>query len=91
MLRISRSDSEGAVLLRLEGQLAGPWLRELETACAEAARGGGSVVLDLGDLSLADRAGFELLNRLADSSVTLRGCSPFQEEQLRQIAQRNPS
>lgn len=76
-------------LLRLEGQLAGPWVGELEAACGEAKKSGNALSIDLGDVSMVDRAGFELLDRLAGSSAELVRCSPFQEEQLRQIARQD--
>jgi anti-anti-sigma regulatory factor len=83
MLRISTNESEGNVVtLRLEGQIVGAWISELDKACERMLAAGHKVILDLGDVSLIDRRGLTLLASLS-RQVALVRCSPFQEEQLR--------
>lgn len=84
MLRISLNESEGNVVtLRLEGQIVGAWISELDEACKRMLSAGHKVILDLGDVSLIDRRGLALLASLSQQAVKLVGGSPFQEEQLR--------
>jgi ABC-type transporter Mla MlaB component len=87
MLRISTTESaENGPILRLEGQLAGPWIEELDCACEDILRAGRTLTLDLEDVSLIDRPGLALLASLSRRAVVLVGCSPFHTEQLRQAA-----
>lgn len=87
MLRISITESpHNGAILRLEGHLAGPWIAELSQACQRILAEGRAVTLDLGDVSLIERSGFDLLVSLSRRAVSLTGCSPFQEEQLKQAA-----
>ena len=59
-------------------------IAELHDACGTLLAAGRRITLDLGDVTLIERPGFELLAALSHRSVVLVGCSPFQEEQLRQ-------
>ena len=87
MLRISiTQSSNGATTLVVEGQLAGPWVCELSSACERLLATGVPITLDLRDVLQIDRPGFDLLASFAHRGVTLTHCSPFQEEQLRQTA-----
>jgi ABC-type transporter Mla MlaB component len=91
MLRISINESEGNVVtLRLEGQLVGAWISELDEACERMLTAGCKVAIDLGDVSLIDRPGVALLASLSNQAVELVRCSPFQEEQLRLASSSNP-
>ena len=84
MLRISINESEGNVVtLRLEGQIVGAWISELDEACERMLAAGRKLILDLGDVSLIDRPGLTLLASLSRAAVAFVRCSPFQEEQLR--------
>ena len=69
--------------LRLEGQLIGPWLKELERSCAEARTNGAGLVLDLAGVSFIDNEGLALLRSLTDGAVTLINPSHFVAEQLK--------
>jgi ABC-type transporter Mla MlaB component len=90
MLRISSTESaENGPTLRLEGQLAGPWVEELDHACQDILSAGRTLTLDLGDVSLIDRPGLALLASLSRRAVVLVRCSPFHTEQLRQAAATN--
>ena len=85
MLRISITESANdTATLRLEGHIAGAWIAELDEACSRLLKTGRKVRLDLADVSLIERAGFDLLASLSHRAVALVHCSPFQEEQLRQ-------
>jgi ABC-type transporter Mla MlaB component len=85
MLRISVTDSANdTATLRLEGHIAGAWIAELDEACDRLLKAGRKVRLDLADVSLIERSGFELLASLSRRAVAVTRCSPFQEEQLRQ-------
>jgi hypothetical protein len=88
MLKIVASESEpGRTILRLEGQVIGPWVEELKIA-SETALIHGAVVLDLGDVSFVERRGVELLQALGARGVDLVNCTSFVLEQLK--AQRRP-
>jgi anti-anti-sigma regulatory factor len=83
MLRISTDKAkDGAMTLLLEGQLAGPWVRLLRESCDENASGVG-IILDLSNVSFADREGIKLLRDLVDRGFELRSASPFIAEQIR--------
>lgn len=87
MLRISSSETTADVVtLRLEGHLAGAWITELSETCDRILAAGQALALDLGDVSLIDRPGFDLLASLSHRAVSLVHCSPFQAEQLRQVS-----
>jgi ABC-type transporter Mla MlaB component len=84
MLRISNSESEGDIVtLRLEGQIVGDWIFELNGVCERTLAADRKVTLDLGDVSLIDRPGLALLASLSKRGVALVRCSPFQEAQVR--------
>jgi ABC-type transporter Mla MlaB component len=84
MLRISNSESEtDVVTLRLEGQIIGDWIAELNGVCERMLTAGSKVTLDLGDVSLIDRTGLARLASLSQWGVALVRCSPFQEAPLR--------
>jgi anti-anti-sigma regulatory factor len=83
MLKIVMSEPEAdRAVLRLEGQIIGPWVDELQRACERvlAAR---PVTLDLSNVSFVERRGIELLRSLGTRGVPLRHCSPFVAEQLK--------
>ena len=83
MLRISTSKAtDGAMTLRLDGQLAGPWVQLLREACAEHSLSG-RVILDLSNVSFVDREGFKLLRDLVDRRFEFSSASPFIAEQIR--------
>jgi anti-anti-sigma regulatory factor len=83
MLRILESEPGGdEIVLRLSGQIAGPWVDELAQVCRRAlARH--RLTLDLADVSFVEHAGVRLLRALGRRGVTLSGCSPFVTEQLK--------
>ena len=73
MLRITTAEGPSATTLRLEGKLAGPWVKELEEcwrsgAVAEEPRG---LRIDLREVTFIDAAGKDLLARLHQDGAEL--------------------
>ncbi len=84
MLRIEFVDGPSdATTLRLEGRVIGPWVDELRRVCERALASGGTLTLDLGDVSFVDRAGVRLLKSLTGRDVMLLNGSGFVGEQLK--------
>lgn len=82
MLRITRVDSfAGAVTLRVEGRIVGPWVEELRTTC-DVHTGADHIqlCLKLEDVTFADAAGVALLRELRDKGAALSHASPFLTE-----------
>ena len=93
MLRISRTtlpDHNGLELLRLEGQVTGPWVEELRRVCADTlgknGLGGNYLVLDLAGVSFLDADGVALFRELAARRVLFTNSSAFIAEQLKGVA-----
>ena len=84
MLKISQGPAEnqaGAIFLRLEGQVTGPWVEELRRVCTESLGNNGhtrDLVIDL--------AGVSLFHELAARRVLFTNGSSFVAEQLRGVA-----
>jgi hypothetical protein len=81
MLRVEMQDSSNALVIRLEGRLAGEWaegVRTVVTHCDHGRR----LVVDLREITFIDAAGEEVLSFLgrlaaefiADTSYTLDIC-----------------
>lgn len=78
----------GERVLRLEGELKGPWVNELRRISWDAATGNGTradgLVVDLADVLFIGAEGLALLRELVGRHVRLRNGSPFVTEQLRE-------
>jgi hypothetical protein len=85
MLRITVVESSKiAVTLRAEGQITGPWVEELCTACnVHTSSDDVQLSLELADISFADAAGIALLRELRSRGVCLIRATPFLAEQLK--------
>jgi anti-anti-sigma regulatory factor len=84
MLRIQLLDlQDGTVTLQLAGRVAGPWVDELSRSCERVLAVGGSLSVDLREVTFVDRAGVEFLRSLRGRRVSLVSCTPFVAEQLR--------
>ena len=84
MLKIVVERSAGMMArVRLEGQVIGPWVEELERACRPMLADGAGLALDLGSVSFVSREGARLLSSLRGRGVALLGCSGLVGEQLR--------
>ena len=86
MLRITTQTAGDELLLKLEGCLAGPWVRELDTCWREMAGPDSRVRLDLRDVCHVDHAGRELIAVMFRAGVRFiaRGCDL--PELLKEIA-----
>jgi ABC-type transporter Mla MlaB component len=83
VLKISRaSNANGAVTLKIEGRLVGPWVAELRDACQSVLAQFCSVKLDLADLSYVDADGAIVLTDLKSRGVLLENQSPLVDAQL---------
>ena len=78
----SGAADRGDAVLRLEGQIIGPWVDELHRTC-DRLLGGRALTLDLSHVSFVERRGIELLRELGDRGVPLIHCTPFVAEQLK--------
>lgn len=87
MLRITFNTtfdhSNPAVTLRLEGQIVGCWVKEVELACARARADGSPIMLDLAGVSFIENDGLEMLRGL--QGVRLVNPSPFVAELLKGV------
>ena len=93
MLKISHSPAEkegGAIYLRLEGQVTGPWVEELRRVCTGTLGSNGHskdhLVIDLAGVSFLDADGIALFHELAARRVLFTNGSSFVAEQLRGVA-----
>ena len=86
MLRISEADrTTERVVLRLEGDVMGPWVAEMRRACEQVLSEGRRLTLDLGEVSFVEREAVQVLRELMCREVQLINCSPFISEQLKNI------
>jgi anti-anti-sigma regulatory factor len=84
MLRITAVAPMNQVCtLRLEGQVIGPWVKELERSCEDAQSNGARLVLDMAGVSFIDNDGLVLLRSLTAGAVALTNPSHFVAEQLK--------
>jgi ABC-type transporter Mla MlaB component len=89
MFRITTHTTDGELVLKLEGSLAGPWVRELDTCWRRGveALDGRPVRVDLTALCQVDAAGRELMTQMyrAGARFVARGC--VMPEVVREIAE----
>jgi anti-anti-sigma factor len=85
MLRITIEEKDNAVVLRLEGQLIGPWVEEVEQCWRNVFTtvGERSVQVDLSAVSFMDTAGGALLHRMHDAGFRVAGGAPVMEKAWR--------
>ena len=84
MLKISASEAAGeSVTLQLDGQVTGRWVTLLQGMCEAHLQKGLRLVMDLRNVSFADRDGAALLRNLQDRQVEFRNALPFIAEQMR--------
>jgi len=84
VLRIQLLDlQDGTATLQLAGRVVGPWVGELSRSCDLVLGVGGTLSVDLGEVTFVDRDGVELLRSLRGRRVALVNCSPFVTEQLK--------
>ena len=85
MLKITHGSEKAT--LRLEGQVAGPWVAELRRAYTEASQLNPPVTLDLKNVTFIDAAGVAFFEQVATEG-TLINCSLFAAEQLKSVLTR---
>ena len=88
MLRITVTPESDCIRLKLEGDLAGTWVTELEESwrAAHAIRGDRRLYLDLTAVEHVDRAGTYLLALLRCSGAHLIASGTLMTELVRTIA-----
>lgn len=82
MLKISQESKGQSTSLRLEGKLLEPWVAEVALQCQRAKGQGGTVLLDLSEVSFVDEAGASLLRTLRGVGFEITSCSHFVAELL---------
>ena len=83
MLKITTETTPNATSIKLEGTIRGPWVEELNKACAESMKelGKRNFVVEMAGVGFADAAGRELLIHIRNAGAQLKGATPF----LRQL------
>lgn len=74
------------VILKAEGQLVAEWVTLLEGECLKLLASDGRVLLDLAELSYADRRGVRMLRELPRGSLAIINCTPLVKELLNEDA-----
>ena len=83
MLMITQSEAGGSTrTLKLEGDLRGPWVGELESACHTSRVPPDRVRLDLLGLTFVDAEGARCLEDLIRGGASVIACSGFVAELL---------
>lgn len=86
MLRISEVGlSDDATALRLEGEMIGAGVKEVRQVIEKLLASGFPLTLDLAELLFVDRDGIALFRELAGHQVEFINCSPFLNEQLKDV------
>ncbi len=83
MLRVTTSQNDNLVELRIEGELTQSTTHEVERLCSSYLGEGRKLALQLAGATFADRAGAALLRGLKKRGVMLTECSGFFSELLR--------
>ena len=84
MVKISQIvDGSGISVVRIEGQVTGVWVAEVERYCRQLLEQSLPLTMDVADVSFLDRSGVRLFKDLLTSQATLLNCSPFLTELLR--------
>ena len=83
MLRITRSEKDGKIWLRLEGKLLGPWVDEFRATVARETAHRDRIKLDLNEVTFVDAEGLRFLRELTDCGHDIPKRSNFVAELLR--------
>jgi anti-anti-sigma factor len=92
VLRITVEQNSGAVILKLEGRVAGPWVDELnrlweETAPNLAQR---KLSLDLRETTYADASGIRVLQTIySQTGATILASTPWTQYLAEKVTTRN--
>lgn len=77
------------MILKLDGNVSGPWVNELRHACSSAMGNRPTtkrVVLDLADVQFIDTTGIQLFRELLAQQVSFSNPSAFVAEQLKEMS-----
>jgi hypothetical protein len=85
VLRITTITNGAKVVLRLEGRLVGPWVKELEKDVSRSEELSLPLEIDVWDLTYADLAGERVLSRLHKKGALFKGKAPYAEYLFRQL------
>ena len=84
MVKISEfHTTEGNLVVKLEGQVVGQCVTEVETYCNQALGKKEPLTLDVGEVLYLDKSGVDLFKNLLDRQVKLVNCNAFLTELLR--------
>jgi anti-anti-sigma regulatory factor len=84
MMRITRTTTpEGGISLRIYGQIRGACVEELQRDVRACLDGTAPAVLDVSEVTYADRQGIHALKQLMARGATVLGASQFVTELLR--------
>jgi anti-anti-sigma regulatory factor len=74
VMKVTTEKHAAPATLKVEGRLAGPWVRELEKTWLDvtAEEEGREVVADLSDVTFIDAQGWDLLERMMESGADLQ-------------------
>jgi len=88
MLKITLHDTAGEFRLRLEGRLAGLWVRELSQCWHTAASttAGRKTVVDLREVDFVDDDGIALLREMCAAGVKFLAATPLMKDTLSRCA-----
>lgn len=87
MVKISElPTANGNKVVKLEGQVVGTSVTEVETFCRRFLEKEGSLTIDVGEVLYLDRNGVNLFKDLLARQVKLVNCNAFLTELLRSTA-----
>lgn len=72
MMRITVDEKHGWATIRLEGVLAGPWVRELQQCWEDTLVSPDQIVVDLSEVRSIDATGIDLLQAMHAAGSQLR-------------------
>jgi anti-anti-sigma regulatory factor len=83
MLKITRVTSlDQEVILRMDGQVTGPWVELLRTSAKSVAEEGMRLTLDLENVYYLDCEGVGLIKNLINGGIRLKNIPRFVAEQI---------
>ena len=77
MIRITETEEDTSVLLRVEGRIVGEWVDLLDTTCREVGDEGVGLILDLSGVTFVSFAGLDVLRRLRAGGVAFHDCPRY--------------
>jgi anti-anti-sigma regulatory factor len=88
MLRITVAESPSELKWTLHGQLAGPWVEQLQTCWSTTQRAGRRCVIDLTNLTAIDESGERVLQAMMNEGAQFRACGVYMTHVLKDLRQR---